>query len=119
MSHILLVDDDMNFRRSLVIQLELEGHIVTDLETGDQALTLLDRFRDNKNMPHILISDVRMPQMDGEEFVERIQKRFPQLPVLVISAFDPPGLLSQYPFLRKPFKLHEMVNAINAVVKGE
>ena len=44
MQHILLVDDDLNFRRSLVIQLELEGYRVTEIESAIQAFTFLKEY---------------------------------------------------------------------------
>jgi ActR/RegA family two-component response regulator len=43
MNHILLVDDDEHFRRSLVIQLELSGYHVTEAEGGEQALDFLKK----------------------------------------------------------------------------
>ncbi len=117
MIHIMLIDDDANFRRSLVIQLELEGYKVTDYESPDQALSVLEKSKEKEErMPELVISDVCMPEVNGEQFVGRIHERFPKIPVLVISAFDPPDLLRHYPFLQKPFKLHEMMNTIFRVI---
>ena len=118
MNHIMVVDDDTNFRMSLVIQLELEGYKVTDFENPNQALAVLEHYQNDKDgMPELIISDVCMPEVDGEEFVDRINERFPRLPVLVISAFDPPVFLSRYPFLQKPFKLHDMMSTIQRIIR--
>ncbi len=112
MHHILLVDDDLNFRRSLVIQLELEGFTVTEIERATQAFTYLDQHQTGENFPDVVITDVRMPEMGGSEFVMHMKDRYPDLPMIVISAFDLPLELTGYPFLRKPFKLQEMISVL-------
>ena len=116
MRHILLVDDDVNFRRSLTIQLELEGHSVVCRENGEDALSTLSRGGAQGPLPDLVISDVRMPGMDGEQFLSRLKGLHPLLPVLVISAFDPPETLNGYRYLKKPFKLNEMIAAIDGLL---
>lgn len=118
MHHILLVDDDLNFRRSLVIQLELEGFTVTEIERATQAFTYLEQNQDGGKLPDIVITDVRMPEMGGSEFVMHMKDRYPELPIIVISAFDLPLELTGYPFLRKPFRLQEMIEMIKPL-KGQ
>lgn len=117
MHTILLVDDDLNFRRSLVIQLELEGYSVKAVESANQALELLKQCRSEGRCPDLVITDVRMSGMGGEEFVMKLKQDYPELPVNVISAFDLPVELAGYLFLRKPFKKQEMIDNINKLVK--
>jgi CheY-like chemotaxis protein len=117
MHHILLVDDDLNFRRSLVIQLEFEGFSVTEVERASQAITFLEQHHTLENFPDIVITDVRMPEMDGREFVTLLKQKFATLPVIVISAFDLPEELTGYAFLRKPFKIQEMLEMVNTLIK--
>lgn len=119
MHHILLVDDDLNFRRSLVIQLELEGYRVTEIESTRQAFTFLKKYYSNEKFPELLITDMRMPEMEGEEFVRTLQEEYPDLPVLVISAFELPEALGEYPFLRKPFRIQQMIETINLILNNE
>ena len=116
MHHILLVDDDLNFRRSLVIQLEFEGYPVTEVERASQAFTFLEQHHTRENFPDIVITDVRMPEMDGGEFVTLLKQKYPALPVLVISAFDLPEELTGYAFLRKPFKIQELLEMVNSLL---
>ena len=116
MYHILLVDDDLNFRRSLVIQLEFEGFGVTEVESASQAFAYLAQKRVGENPPDIIITDVRMPEMGGDEFVLRLKGMYPDIPVIVISAFDLPENLAGYPFFRKPFKIEEMVKAVEDLI---
>jgi len=116
MYQILLVDDDVNFRRSLMIQLELEGYSVLCEESGSQAIENLKNLKNRDQMPGIVISDIRMPDMNGIEFVREAKHLCPGLPVLVISAFDPPEALAVHPFLRKPFKLNDIVQHIDHLI---
>ena len=118
MHHILLVDDDLNFRRSLVIQLEFEGHKVTAVESAYHAFAYLKRQHSSHNNPDIVITDVRMPEIEGAEFVMRLREQYRNIPVLVISAFDLPEELVGYPFLRKPFKIQEMVEIVDKLIRN-
>jgi len=118
MYRILIVDDDMNFRRSLVIQLEFEGFSVTEVESASQGLAFLGKHRKGQKCPDIIITDVRMSEMNGDEFVVCLQKQYSNVPVIVISAFDLPEELAGYPFLRKPFKIQELIDTANALVQN-
>ena len=116
MHRILLVDDDVNFRRSLTIQLELEGFSVICRENGEDAISMLRRTGEKSDLPEVVISDMRMPEMDGSQFVSALHCSWPEMPVLVISAFDPPENLDGIPYLRKPFKIHQMIDAIDGLL---
>ncbi|MCK4829294.1 response regulator, partial [bacterium] len=59
-----------------------------------------------------VVSDVRMPDIGGTEFIFRLRQLYPELPVMVISAFNSPEQLKGLPFLRKPFKIEKLVEAI-------
>jgi FixJ family two-component response regulator len=61
---------------------------------------------------------VRMPGMGGEEFTMQMKKEYPDLPVIVISAFELPDALAGYPFLRKPFKLPQLMDCVNNPIKS-
>jgi len=108
MQHMFLVDDDMNFRRSLMIQLELENYTVTQMESAIDALKFLENHTLEEERPDAVITDVKMDGMSGEEFVAYLRSDYPEMPVLVISAYDLPPSLKGYPFLRKPFSLIDM-----------
>ena len=119
MAHILLVDDDLNFRRSFMIQLELEGYTVTEIERATQALTFLDQQESKEKFPDIVITDVRMPEMGGVEFATILRKKYPSLPILVISAFELPEELAGFSFLRKPFKINQLVDILSELIKKQ
>lgn len=118
MCHVLIVDDDYHFRRSFVIQLELEDYRVTDVEGAIEALNYFKRCEAKSGFPDIVITDVKMPKIRGEEFVPLLHSQYPELPVIVISAFDLPHELAGYPFLRKPFKLNQMLEAVQQSISN-
>ncbi len=113
MVHILVVDDDYNFRRSLVIQFELEGYQVTEAKDAMEAFEYFGRCEGRGVFPDIVITDMKMPKLRGEEFVPQLHSKYPGIPVIVVSAFDLPQELTGYPFLRKPFKINKMMEVVN------
>ncbi|MBN2028736.1 response regulator [bacterium] len=114
MLHVLLVDDDHNFRRSLLIQLEFEGFHVTEVQSGDEALMYLDKhFQLQKGMPDLVISDMKMDGLNGTQLFSKIQQNYPSLPVILISAFELQGEANGCPFLKKPFNMQQMLSVMN------
>ncbi|WP_325892543.1 sigma-54-dependent transcriptional regulator [Grimontia sp. NTOU-MAR1] len=77
---IVLVEDDKELRESLKEILELQKFTVTDFAGADMALVSLQY-----NSDAIVISDIRMPTMDGITFLKHLQKLDPTLPVILIS----------------------------------
>jgi two-component system NtrC family response regulator len=78
---VLLVDDDESFRRVHEYQLAQAGYEVTSAADGEAALT---RFRDER--PDVVISDVKMPGLDGLALLARITAMAPDTPVVMITA---------------------------------
>jgi two-component system response regulator AtoC len=78
---ILVVDDEARMRRILEIMLRKVGHEVLSAGNGVEALTLFKR-----ETTDLVITDLRMPEMDGLELLRRIRELDPDLPVIVITA---------------------------------
>jgi two-component system response regulator AtoC len=78
---ILVVDDEPNLRRVLSAQLERDGYDVHTAEDGEQALTILKEHHID-----LVITDLRMPRIDGMELLRRVQKIDTDLPVVMITA---------------------------------
>ena len=78
---ILVVDDEPNLRRVLSAQLERDGYDVHTAEDGEQALTILKEHHID-----LVITDLRMPRIDGMELLRRAQKIDAELPVVMITA---------------------------------
>jgi CheY-like chemotaxis protein len=81
-AHILLVDDNANGLAARKNVLEELGHHIVTASTGVGALEHLatQKF-------HLVVTDYRMPRMDGLELIVRLRKQTPDLPVILISGF--------------------------------
>mgnify|MGYP000144444644 CR=1 FL=1 len=80
--HILLVDDEPLVRRSLSEFLTLEGYSVSTATNGKEALQSLQTYA-----PDIVITDIKMPEMDGIEFLRNVKKQYPEMPVILITGY--------------------------------
>ena len=119
-NQLLLIDDDPNLILLVKDYLELRGYEVTTAKNGREALRVLE-----KNIPHLIICDVMMPEMDGYAFVKRVRDN-PQtsyLPVLFLSAKGQiqdrvTGLNTGADvYMIKPFEPDELVAQIEASLK--
>ena len=80
--HILVVDDERPLRGLLVRILRGEGYQVLEAGGGEEALQLLER-----RAVHLVITDLRMPGMDGMEVLRRVHRTAPETLVVVLTAF--------------------------------
>ncbi len=78
--HLLVVDDEKNIRRTLRMVLETEGYAVSEAETAEEALKLLEA-----EPVDLGLFDVRLPGMDGLTLLSRARELWRDLPVIVIS----------------------------------
>ena len=101
---VLVVDDDPLIRSSLLDALEAEGFEVVEADCADEALRALAETPDIA----IMISDVKMPGMDGLELARLAAEQRPELKIIIISghanAVDP-RIPARVQFIRKPFPL--------------
>ena len=79
---ILIVDDEVNARTALAEILRDEGYAVDTAADGFKALPKLEEFA-----PDAVVTDLRMPGMDGLEFMRRVQDRDADIPVVVVTAY--------------------------------
>lgn len=116
-NRILLVDDEETIRYALRETLITEGYNVDVAENGFQAL---ERF---KVMPYdLLITDIKMPGMDGLQLVREVKKSNPCLKVISITAYGSLETVKEATrlgvaeFLSKPFKIQEIKDVIIRVL---
>jgi DNA-binding NarL/FixJ family response regulator len=118
---VLLVDDQSLIRQGLKALLELEPdlEVVGDAENGEIAIHLIEELS-----PDVVLIDIRMPVMDGVAATREIQKRFPEIKVLVLTTFDDDEYVKAalqngaMGYLLKDTPSEELAVAIRAVYKG-
>jgi len=118
-TNILVVDDELSMREFLTILLEREGYCVKSAASADAALAQLEF-----NLFDLVISDVKMPGLDGIELLRRIKSCSPDTAVLIITAFSEADQaveamkLGAYDYITKPFKIEEVKQLVkNALEK--
>lgn len=116
---ILVADDDFATRLSITDYLEIIGYSVIAAENGKEALGLVQEFQ-----PHLIVTDITMPQMDGYEFVRRVRLRpaFRLLPVIFLTErTSTEERIRGYQmgcdnYLAKPFELQELGAVIRSLL---
>jgi DNA-binding response OmpR family regulator len=114
---ILVVDDEELIRRLIVTFLSQQGHCcVTAIDGGDA----LDHMGGNKI--DAVITDIKMPKMDGIILTREISTKYPGLPVMVMTAFDEEysaGIAisaGAREFIKKPFSLDELAIRLHKMI---
>jgi len=82
MKHVLVVDDEEAITYIFRRYLEAAGYCVSTAHDGVEALALFDRQPFDA-----LVTDARMPRMNGNELIERLRPLHPDLPIAVVSAY--------------------------------
>lgn len=81
--NVLVVEDDLDLREAVEDTLQLAGYRVSTADSGEAALVLLSEHADIQ----CVISDVNMGGMDGHQLLKEIKARYPQLPVILNTAY--------------------------------
>ncbi|MDQ5845949.1 MAG: sigma-54 dependent transcriptional regulator [Acidobacteriota bacterium] len=114
MANLLIVDDELGMRQFLTHLFQREGHDVRAVDNGREAIELL-----RKGPADLIVSDVRMPDMNGIELLRAARELFPDVEVIMMTAFAnvetarEAFLLGAFDFVQKPFDndlLKETVN---------
>lgn len=121
MASVLVIDDERSIRNTLKDILEFEKHEIQTAETGLEGLSLI-----KSNNFDVVFCDIKMPQMDGIEVLDKIKNIKPDLPVIMISGHGSIDTAVEtikkgaFDFIEKPLDLNRILITIkNATDKGE
>ena len=117
MVKVLIVEDEENFAQTLEFGLSDFGFEVKLASNGAEGLNVIETDR-----PDIIVTDISMPVMDGQEFLRRLRRIDPEMPVVVMT-----GLFSRLDevieadnymeFIRKPFTDEDIIPILNRMTK--
>ena len=119
---ILIVDDEAKMRRVLELQLTGAGYEVTKAASAEDGLKALDPPASGADFA-LALTDLRLPGMDGVEFLRQVHRRFPSLPVIVMTAFGTVETAVEAmksgasDYLLKPFALDDLMITIDKVLE--
>jgi two-component system response regulator PilR (NtrC family) len=111
--HLLIVDDESALRETIAERLADHGFDVEQAQSGEQALQRLSEFAFD-----VLITDLRLPGIDGTKVIESALERYPSIVAIVISGYgsvkDAVGMLKRGAsnFIEKPFQFDELLHVI-------
>lgn len=117
-SDILLVDDDTDLLKLISLRLVSAGYQVRSAENAETALSMAEVAP-----PALVITDLKMPGMDGMQLFETLQQRHPTLPVVILTAHgtSPDAVAATargvYGFLTKPFDSQELLEKVEAAMR--
>ena len=117
---VLVIDDEAGVRRTLSMILEDEGYQVISASDGKEGLE-----RALKEEPDLILCDIRMPRLDGLEFLEQYRKKNGQALVITITAYGSTELAVEamqkgaYDYLPKPFTTAEVVLTLKKAEERE
>ena len=115
---VLIVDDEPNMRRVLAALVEREPCDVLQAGDGVEALQV---FEDN--LVHVIVADLRMPNMDGLELLKKVVAREPNLPFVVLTAHGTVDTaveamkLGAFDFITKPFEKDELLAIVRKALR--
>lgn len=119
MSKVLIVDDEENVRKIIGIQLKRLGIESEQAPDGPEALDIL-KTRDIQTV----ITDLKMPKMDGLELLGRLRKLYPQIPVIMITAHGTIDTAVEamkkgaFDYVTKPFEQNELMSTIQRALRS-
>jgi two-component system nitrogen regulation response regulator GlnG len=111
--HVWVVDDDSSIRWVLERTFKKAGMKVKVFEAASEILAALQKIQ-----PEVILTDIRMPGMDGLSLLERVQTDYPDLPVIVITAHsDMDSTISSFEqgafeYLPKPFDIDDVLELV-------
>lgn len=116
--HLLLVDDEASFREAIGEQLVDAGFVVVQAGTGEAALEQLNQFAFD-----ILVTDLRLPGIDGRQVLDETLAKYPDIVAIVITGFGTVREAVEVTrrgaegFITKPFQFEELLHELNVAVE--
>ncbi|WP_295168107.1 sigma-54 dependent transcriptional regulator [uncultured Brevundimonas sp.] len=115
---VALIEDDADFRHALVERLTLEGYDVRAFPGAEPALRVIDA-----DFPGVVITDLRMPGLDGRQLLSRLQALDATLPIIMITGHgditDAVAAMKDgaYDFVAKPFPFERLQDSLNRALE--
>ena len=119
-SSILLVDDDLEFGKAMKRMFEKSGYAITLAIDGQDALEIL-----SEETFDLIISDLRMPNMDGTELMGEISRRKLETPVVFLTAYGEVESymdvmnLGAFEYLNKPIRKKDILSVVQRAIEQE
>jgi len=114
---VLVIDDEPDVRKVIRMTLEKAGYFVVEAENGEQAMAAMNEG-EHPMVLDVILTDIRMPKVDGVEAIHYFQREYPSVPLIVLTAFPDlemaTGLLKHgiIDYLVKPVERGKLLTAV-------
>ncbi|MFA0476614.1 sigma-54-dependent transcriptional regulator [Vibrio breoganii] len=118
MCHAFIIDDEPEIRSALKQSFELEGIEAQFYENAELALQALET-----TLPHVIISDIRLPGLSGLDLLEGLNKQHPELPIILITGHGDISMAVEamhkgaYDFIEKPFATDRLLDTTKRAIE--
>jgi DNA-binding NtrC family response regulator len=115
---VLIIDDEELLRQAMRRVLEFGGFSARDCSSAEEGLSVIPSFR-----PEVVVTDVRMPKMDGPELLVRIKEAHPEIAVILLSGYIDPDFkqecerMGAFRVMSKPLAVSELEECIRTAVR--
>ncbi len=117
--YVLVIDDEESFRTLIIRFLKPEGYRVLQASSGREGLSLL-----SDHSVDLILLDLKMPEMNGPEFLRRCRKTNPNLPVIIVTGYPDSDLMAEamrygpITLVAKPIEREQIMQAVGSVLSG-
>ena len=121
---ILIIEDDQDIRDILKLQLEQGGHQVIEAKDGEEGIELMKKGS-NLLQVGLIITDIRMPKVNGVEAIDYIKANAPSIPIMVITGYPDTDLAVNLlqrgvkDYLVKPVEKETLLSKVSAILSSK
>ena len=121
---ILIIEDDLDIRDVLKLQLEQGGHQVIEAKDGQEGIDLMKKGS-NLLQVGLIITDIRMPKVNGVEAIDYIKANAPSIPIMVITGYPDTELAVNLlqkgvkDYLVKPVEKDTLLSKVSAILSSK
>lgn len=116
---LMLVEDEDQQRESLVMVFELEGYSIHGFRTAEEACEKLQSVQ-----PNLIISDVKLPGMDGFTFFDKVREQLQSqnVPFIFITGYNDPDAIKSVKnlgaagYVTKPYELEDLISKVQQII---
>ncbi len=120
---ILIIEDEVDIRDILKLQLESGGHQVIEASNGEEGIELMKKGS-NLLQVGLIITDIRMPKVNGVEAIDYIKTNAPSIPIMVITGYPDTELAVNLlqrgvkDYLVKPVEKETLLSKVSAILSA-